>query len=173
MKHRVQRVITKPTITHSIQRAESSSDAESDDKMDSDDFKQVSFSEDVEVRVFNPPLVKKNNLKILKGLRSDGIQSRLSKKDDQSSSFRNLNNIKKISMKPGKVSPSGKALNGSKMKSDQIALQAKSVHSRLDLKNRKSAIQLTNQIKNFKLDAPVLSSKGSSSVFNRLGNKQK
>lgn len=152
------------------QRIESSSESDSDDKMDSDEFKQVSFSEDVEVRVFNPLPVKTTSPKILKGLRTDGIMLRLGKNGNTASPPKSFHNVKKISMKPAKFSPSV-ASRVSKMKSDNMALQASTVHSRLDIKNRKSTTHLTNRIKNFKLDAAVVQSKGSS-VFNRLGTNK-
>ena len=152
-------------MSHLTHKVEPSSESESDDKMDSDEFKQVSFSEDVEVRVFNSLPV--TGPKILKGMKTDGIKSRLGKNSGQLSSLKSLHNVKKVSMKPEKFSSTG-TVKVSKMKSDNMTLQSSNVHSRLDMKNSKSTMQLTDRIKNFKLDASIVKSK-SSSVFNRLG----
>jgi len=154
-----QRVLSKHVARSSSQIVESSSD--SDDKMDSDELKQVSFSEDVEVRVFKP--VKNRGTKVLQGLRTDGIKSRLGNNSDRALSF---HTVKRISMKPDKLSPII-ASKTSKMKSDNMKQQASNVHSRLDIRN-KTTMQLANRIKQFKIDETVVKPE-SSSVFNRLG----
>jgi len=161
VKKRVpQRALPKNVARHSSKMVESSS--ESDDKMDSDDLKQVSFSEDVEVREFKP--VKNRNTKALQGLRTDGIKLRLGYSTDRALS---LHAVKKNSMKPVKLSPVI-ASKASKMKSDNMKQQAASVHSRLDVRNQNTTMQLTNRIKHFKI-AETAAKPESSSVFNRLG----
>lgn len=155
-----QRALLKNVARHSSQIVESSSD--SDDKMDSDELKQVSFSEDVEVREFKP--VKNRSTKVLQGLRTDGIKLRLGYSSDRALS---LHTVQKNPMKPVKLSPII-ASKTSKMKSDNMKQQASSVHSRLDVRNKKTTMQLTSRIKHFKIDETVVKPE-SSSVFNRLG----
>lgn len=126
------------------------------DDTDSDDDKKVSFSPNVEVRVYQPPPTvmgapkNKNRQKAIDKI--DGVKSRLG---NLTVGPKTILNVKKQPMKPGKtlhVSP-----KISKMKSDQLM---QSVHSRLDVDKRKP-----NDVKNFKSS---IKTKGSS-VFNRLG----
>lgn len=167
MKLRPQQRIHSKQIVRHVTVAESSSESEADDRMDSDEMKQVSFSPEVQVRVFSEGPAKTVSPKKMKVLKGPGVKSRLGNGADQVTSPRSLLNVKKISMKAEKFSPSiGNRM--SKMKSDNMSSQAANVHSRLDINNRNSTNQLTSKIKNFKIDSATSKTKGSS-VFNRLG----
>lgn len=148
--------------------SDESSQSDEDEKMDSDDAKQVSFAPDVEVRVYESLPVTTSSKKIhrSKDSKIDGIKARLGSRDVEIS-VASLHNVKKaVLMKPAK-SPVSTVSRLSKMKSDLMFMsQVTSVHSRLDVKNRSSTKQLTSRIKNFQLDSKT---KTDSSVFNRLG----
>lgn len=149
---------------------DSSSDSDADDRMDSDELKQVSFSPEVQVRVFSERPAKNVSPKKMKVLKGNGVKSRLGGGiDHQKTSHRTLHNVKKNSMKAGMFSPSAVSRIG-KMKSDNMSASTANVHSRLDINNRNSTKQLTSKTKNFNIDSNgSKSAKGGSSVFNRLG----
>lgn len=160
-----QRIHPKSVVRH-MTVPDSSCDSDDDDKMDSDELKQVSFSPEVQVRVFSERPAIVANPKNIKLLKSNGVKSRLGKSTHQpATSPRSLHTVKKISMKPTATSQM------SKMKSDNMSLQAMNVHSRLDINNRKSTNHLASKIKNFKIDMKD-SKPISSSVFNRLGRNK-
>ncbi|KAG5676099.1 hypothetical protein PVAND_005953 [Polypedilum vanderplanki] len=142
--------------------------SEDDEKMDSDEYKQVSFSPEVEVLEIEPRQAN-NNLKLnakklnrLKNLRADGIKSRLGMdvkvKRTIDNNVKSLHTIRKtVNMKPSKNVSSPR---NSKMKADQSPI---SVKSRLDIRSKlKPGLNRFNQ--NGKKAI-------SSSVFNRLGKK--
>lgn len=125
-----------------------SSASDEDNRMDSDEMlnKQVKFSPKVQVRVYEdvrPKKVVQKNPKLVS--RTLSVKSRL----DSSSSLLGIQRSTK--MKSPKPSPPI-ASRFSKMKSDRMLLESTTVHSRLDLNNRKSKLAAKD-----------------SSVFNRLG----
>lgn len=150
------------SIKNRMDTDESATD--SDDNMDSDTYKQVSFSPDVEVlEIASRPLsVSPKKMNRLKGMKTDGIKARLGMRGSSVDSILHTTR-KTIIMKPTKASPA------SKMKSDQVHKQIP-VQNRVDLSSRSSTSQLTNRIKNFKLDSNSSMPKSTNtSVFNRLG----
>lgn len=118
--------------------------------MDADGYKQVSFSPEVEVRVFKPRPVTVPPQK-LKGLKIEGIKgikSRLGR-NEASPSVESLHRVKKsVSMKAPMRSPPFTSRVG-KMQSDNLKGQTFTVHSRLGSSKSEP--------------------KEGSSVFNRLG----
>lgn len=139
--------------------SDSSMESETDDRMEMDELKQVSFSPDVEVRMFKQLPTRNANSKPLQGLKHDGIKARLGRTEQISPPKKNFHVVKTVSMKPVRASQSV-ASRVSKMKSDSMAAQT-TIHSRLDIKNR-------TRDKVTKMDTRVEKPKGSS-VFNRLG----
>lgn len=138
------------------------SEDDSEDKMDSDDCKQVSFSPEVEVLEIEPRrqiVFNSKKLNRIKGLRADGIKNRLGEyKIKRSPDPRDhLHSLKKtVTMKP-KVSP----VKNSKMRADQSPV---SIKNRLDLKKNFKNMKLNNR-------NGGSNNNKSSSVFNRLGKK--
>lgn len=139
----------KPLPARVVMDTDSSSDLSDDNKMELDEIfnKQVKFSPKVEVRVYDerPKKVasraKPSNVSV-------GVKSRL----EPTSSLLAIR--KPTKMKSPKPSPPA-AVRFSKMKSDtMLSSQNVTVHSRLDIKHRK-----TNPTPN-------------SSVFNRLGKNE-
>lgn len=141
----------------------------SDEKMDSDEYKQVSFSPDVEVLEIES-LDLRSNLKKgsrLKGLRTDGIKNRLGEikiRRSIDNSDDHLHNIKKtITMKRSQSSSPIKS--GGRMKSD--LKQTIAIKSRLDLKKRSSHPSVESR-----LNKPSAGRvKKATNVFHRLGKK--
>lgn len=161
MKHRVlpTRFKSKPTIRDLTEEtSDSSMGYESEDRMELDELKQVSFSPDVEVREFNQ--LPGRNMEPMIGMKHDGIKARLGRTLQTSPPKKNFKIVKTVSMKPVK-SPQPIASRVSRMKSDNMKAQTSTIHSRLDIKNR-------NRDKETKMDTRVGKPKGSS-VFNRLG----
>ena len=162
MKHRVSTkiILNKPSPRQVMDTDESEDDSE--DKMDSDDCKQVKFSPEVEVLEIEPRrqiVFNAKKLNRLKGLRTDGIKNRLGEiKFKRSADPReHLHSIRQtVRMKP-KISP----VKNSKMRADQ---SPKSIKSRLDLKTNFKNLKLGNKNGN-SITTP-------SSVFNRLGIKK-
>lgn len=153
----------KPPPAKIVMETDSESN-HSDEKMDSDDYKQVSFSSEVEVLEIEPRRQVKNVKNHIRGLRTDGIQNRLGevkiKRTIDSNSH--LHSIKKtINMKPNRTSPIAR---NSKMMADQSPINVK---SRLDVKKRPKQLSNIHSRLNKKNEGRV--SKGG--VFNRLGDK--
>lgn len=120
------------------------------DSDNSDDCKQVKFSPEVQVRVFNDRPIALNSKKV-KGPKVAAVKSRLGKNGITSPTMQSLHSIKKkIIMKPMKTSPS----MASRMKSDLVMSESGSIHSRLDIKRSRGIVVPRNTSK---------------SVFNRLG----
>jgi len=147
-----------------------SDSSDDDDKMDADGYKQVSFSNDVEVLEIaprSPSPTPKKGVNRLKGLKTDGIKGRLGLTSPVDVA---LHSVKRtVNMKATKSSPLS-----SKMMSDRPQKSA-SIHTRIDLKQRGggSTKLLTNRIKNFKAVAATNGAKAkNTSVFNRLGNNK-
>lgn len=129
-----------------------------DEKMESDDYKQVSFSPEVEVLEIEPRrqlTINAKKMNRLKGLRTDGIKNRLGDiKINRSLNTSNINlhSIKKtISMKPAKTSPA----RISKMKSD---LSPVSIKARLGTNHMQNRVNMNSK-------------NNGSDVFKRLGRK--
>lgn len=136
---------------------------DSEEKMDSDDYKQVKFSPEVEVLEIEPRrqiVFNTNKLNRIKGLRTDGIKNRLGEikfKKAPTDPRQHLHSIRQtVNMKP-KISP----VKNSKLRADQ---SPKSAKSRLDLKANFKNLKLGNKNGN--------STAKPSSVFNRLGVKK-
>lgn len=141
---------------------DSYSDDDDDDKMDSDEFKQVSFSPEVKVHVFTPRPVAGSPRK-LKGLKIEGIRSRLGRGSESLTSQKSLHRVKKsVTMKPQVTSPSFSP-RISKMKSDNLMTESFTVHSRLGNNSGEKKFQ------NKSLGRGDSSTTKGSSVFNRLG----
>lgn len=162
MKHRVSTkiILNKPPPRHVMETSESE---DSEEKMDSDDGKQVKFSPEVEVLEIEPRrqiVFNAKKLNRIKGLRTDGIKNRLGEiKFKRSPDPReHLHSIRQtVNMKP-KISP----VKNSKMRADQ---SPKSAKSRLDLKANFKNLKLGNKNGNSTAKPKP------SSVFNRLGVK--
>lgn len=159
-------MLKKPPPAKIVMETDSDSDY-TDEKMDSDDYKQVSFSPDVEVLEIDTLDVRSNLKKghHLKGLRADGIKNRLGEIKIRRSIDNHgdhLHNIKKtITMKPNKPSP----IKSGRMKSD--LKQTIAIKSRLDLKKRSSHPSVESR-----LNKPSVGRvKKATNVFNRLGKK--
>jgi hypothetical protein len=150
-KAKFQQLVAKKPIAKII--VDDSMSEDDDDKMDTD--KQVSFSPEVQVRVYRESPIKGAPMK---GLKIDGIKSRLGATSvDKSPVNKSLHSIKKtVVMKPRKGSLT-LASPPSKMKSDNMAQPAQRVHSRLSVKHR---------VNNFKPNSAAMKQ---ASVFNRLG----
>lgn len=148
-----------------VESSDSSMGYESDDKMEMDELKQVSFSPDVEVREFNrlPRQLDSSDYEPIMGLKHDGIKARLGRTLQTPPSKKNLHTVKTVAMKPVKPSQSVASRVG-KMKSDNMTAQTNSIHSRLTITSR-SRDTVT------KMDTRVSKPKGSS-VFNRLGRNK-
>lgn len=169
VKHRVNTkiVLNKPSHRNLMDTDES--EDESEEKMDSDDCKQVSFSPKVEVLEIEPRrqvVFDGKKLNRIKGLRTDGIvrnkfgQFTIKRAADPRE---HLHTVKKtITMKP-KISP----IKNSKMRADQSPV---SVKSRLDLKTDFKKMKLGNNNKNG--SSNHINKSKPTSVFNRLGNKK-
>lgn len=144
-------------------------DSESDnDKMDSDDYKQVSFSPKVEVLEIESRRPIRNVKNNIIGLRADGIKNRLGeiKIRQTSNSNSNLHNIRKpLSMK---------SRNLESVKSKMIADQSPiNIKSRLDMKKIKIGQASIIRSRLNKAIERKASGKKKSDVFNRLGNIKK
>lgn len=133
----------------------SDDDDDDDDRMDADDYKQVKFSPKVEVRVIPAQPITVSPRK-MKGLKIEGIRSRLGN-GAASSSAESLHKVRKsVPMKAQVKSPP--FARASKMKSDNLKAQTFTVHSRL-------GTSTSPKFPKNKSD----SNPKSSSVFNRLG----
>lgn len=159
-------VLNKPSHRNLMDTDES--EDESEEKMDSDDCKQVSFSPKVEVLEIEPRrqvVFDGKKLNRIKGLRTDGIvrnkfgQFTIKRAADPRE---HLHTVKKtVTMKP-KISP----IKNSKMRADQSPV---SVKSRLDLKTDFKKMKLGN---NKNGSSNHINKNKQTSVFNRLGNKK-
>lgn len=145
------------------------SDCDSEEKMDSDEYKQVSFSPEVEVLEIEPRRqlnISPNKMNRLKGLRTDGIRNRLGdfKIKRTFDPSEPLHSIKKtISMKPKNISPGRN--NRMIMRADQSPV---SVKERLNVKSRSGTNQITNSLRNMKFNK---NGGNIANVFDRLGKK--
>ncbi|KAL7041661.1 hypothetical protein ACKWTF_000846 [Chironomus riparius] len=160
VKHRVSTkiILNKPAPRH----MDTDESEDSEEKMDSDDYKQVKFSPEVEVLEIEPRrqiVFNAKKLNRIKGLRTDGIKNRLGeiKFNRTIDPRQHLHSVRQtVNMKP-KISP----VKNSKMRADQ---SPKSAKSRLDLKANFKNLKLGNKNGN--------STAKPSSVFNRLGVKK-
>lgn len=161
VKHKVNPrvIINRPPMKAQTMDTYESEDSE--EKMDSDDYKQVSFSSEVEVLEIEPRrqqvTLNANNLNRLKNQRLDGIKFRIGDAKMQRKvdpTTRNLHNVKRtVPMKPNKISPA----RNSKMRADQAP---PSIKSRLDFQTHGKFKRTSKNGNN------------SSTVFNRLGQKK-